>query len=255
MATDKAHVTLDGNGGKEGRSVFCLEFVNMNASSRAEKQRNRKVIRSTAMKNFRRRQQSQRTQVKDASRTNSEIRRSHLAQRTKEKKISNKEDGEEHKEQVIYIKEEFDQDLQDASSLAVDGWMFETTSNRWWLESRTVSSSKHNEGLWDSEALQMESSPSHLTSKDFFTLNSPLTVLGGGRIDPFRIYPEEYVDPHVHELIDHCEFRSFQKTYLLLNIAYEPRLTATGKQPHLPCGPAYDHVPQAEKRIRFHQRG
>jgi hypothetical protein len=211
MATDKAHVNLDGNGGKEGRSVFCLEFVNMNASSRAEKQRNRKVIRSTAMKNFRRRQQSQRTQVKDASRTNSEIRRNHLAQRTKEKEVGNKEDGEEQKEQDICIKEEFNLNLQNASSLAIDGWMFETTSNEWWFESRTVSSSKHNEGLWDSEALQIESNPSHPTSKDFFTLNSPLTVLGGGRMDPFRIYPEEYVGPHVHELIDHCEFRSFQK--------------------------------------------
>lgn len=209
MATDEAYVTLDGNGGKEGRSVFCLEFVNMNASSQAEKQRNQRVIRSTAMKNFRRRQQSQRTQ--DASRTDSEICRNHLAQRTKEKKTSNKEDGEEQKEQDIYIKEGFNQDLQDASSLVADGWMFETTSNGWWLDSRTVSSSKHNEGLWDIEALQMESNPSHPTSKDFFTLNSPLTVLGGGRIDPFRIYPEEYVGPHFHELIHHCEFRSFQK--------------------------------------------
>lgn len=206
MAATEAQVVLDGNAGDEGRSLFCLEFVSMNASSQAEKQQNQWVVRSTAMKNFRRRQQSQRTHAKEASRTNSERRPHRPPKRIKEKEIRNKEVGTEHKEQHNDVEEGSSQDLQDASSQAVDDWSFETSSHGSWLENQAASSN-HNEGLWDSdsEVLQVESSPSHPTSNGFFALNSPLNILGGGRVDPFRIYPADYVAPHVHELIDHCE--------------------------------------------------
>lgn len=215
MAISEPRLALDGGGGEESRSVFCLEFVNMNASSQVEKQRNQKLIRSTAMKNFRRRQQSQQRQAKEASRTNSEIRPNHLRQRIKEKKISNREDEEDHKEQHSDIKEEFDPDLQDASTKAVDDWIFDTTSKGSWVESQTAASGNHNEGLWDSKARQFESSRSHPTWNDFFLLNNPLNVLGGGRVDPFRKYPVGYVGPYVHEVIDHCKSRPFPKSYYI----------------------------------------
>jgi hypothetical protein len=204
MPADEPNATLDGKGGaEEGRPAF-IEFVSMNASSHADKRRNQKVIRSTAMKNFRRRQQSQRTQTSEASGQNSETRPHHLPRRTKEKDESNEEDSTEHKEQHSNINEEFHQDLQEVPSQAVDDWATETTSIASWLESRSVSDN-HSEGPWDNEALQVERSPSHPTSNDLFASSSPLDVLGGGRIDPFRIYPAAYVGPHVHELIDHCK--------------------------------------------------
>jgi hypothetical protein len=199
MPANEAHAILDGTGrAEEDRPSFCLEFVNMNTSSPAEKRRNQLVIRSTAMKNFRRRQQSQRTQAKEAS-------------RIKEKEMANKEDGTDHKEQYKEARKEWNQDPQDVSSEAVDDWISQTALTEPLPESRT-SSSNQNDSTWDIDFLQVESSR---TSNDFFALSSPLTHLGGGRIDPFRIYPTGHVGPHVHELIDHCEFCPFPK-YLSL---------------------------------------
>jgi hypothetical protein len=202
MAAAEAQVVRDGN----TAALFCLEFVSMNASSQAEKQQNQKVIRSTAMKNFRRRQQTQRTRAKEASRTNSEVRPHQLPKRTKEKEKSNKEDSRGHKEQRNDIKEESNQDLQDESSQAADDWIFETSSHASWLESQAASGN-HKEGLWDSETVQVDDSLSRVTADGLLTLNSPLNILGGGRIDPFRAYPAGYGGPHVHELIDHCELQ------------------------------------------------
>ena len=49
-----------------GRPAFNLEFVNMNVVSKTEKQRNQKLIRSTAMRSYRQKQQLQRTKEEEA---------------------------------------------------------------------------------------------------------------------------------------------------------------------------------------------
>jgi len=221
MPVDEPNAIPDGDGdgdgnGKESRPAF-IEFVSMNASSHADKRRNQKVIRSTAMKNFRRRQQSQRTQASEASRKNRVTGPHQLPKRTKGKGKSDEEDSTEHKEQHSNIKEEFQQDLQEVLFQAVDDWATETASDGSWLESRSATDN-HSEGHWDNETLQVERSPRHPTLNNLFASNSPLNVLGGGRIDPFRIYPEGYVGPHVHELIDHCKIRFSTERHLLFNI-------------------------------------
>jgi hypothetical protein len=206
MAAAEAQVVRDRNTAAGGRPLFCLEFVSMNASSQAEKQQNQKVIRSTAMKNFRRLQQMERTRAKEASKTNSELRPHQLPKLTKEKEKNNKEDSRGHKEQRNDIKEESNQDLQDESSQAADDWIFETSSHASWLEGQAASGN-HKGGLWNSEAMQADGSLSRATLNSLLTLNSPLNILGGGRVDPFRTYPAGYGGPHVHELIDHCELQ------------------------------------------------
>jgi hypothetical protein len=205
MPDDESQVALDGAvRAEEDRSSFCLEFVNMNTSSLAEKRRNQMLIRSTAMKNFRRRQQSQRTQAKAAK----------TASRIKYKEISDKEDGTGHNGQREEPRNEWNQYPEDLPSPAVDDWISQTAFTEPWPESQT-SSSNHSDGTWDMEISQVESIP---TSNDFLALGSPLTLLGGGRIDPFRVYPTGYVGPHVNELIDYCEFRSFPEIYLYFTL-------------------------------------
>jgi hypothetical protein len=201
MPADESQAAIDGTVRAEDQSSFCLEFVNMNTSSLAEKRRNQMVIRSTAMKNVRRRQQSQRTQAKAAKE----------ASTIKDKEISDKEDGIGHNGQHE-ARNEWNQYPQDVSSPAVDDWISQTAFTELWPESQT-SSSNHNDSTWDIKISQVESIP---TSNDFFALGSPLTLLEGGRIDPFRIYPTGYVGPHVDELIDYCEFQSFPEIYLYL---------------------------------------
>jgi hypothetical protein len=205
MPADESQAALNGTvRAEEDRSSFCLEFVNMNTSSLAEKRRNKMVIRSTAMKHFRRQQQSQRAQVKAAKE----------ASRIKDKEISDKVNVTCHNGQQEEARNEWNQYPQDVSLLAVDDRIFQIAFTELRPESQTSSSNHNdNDGTCDVEVFQIERNP---TSNDFFALGSPLTLLGGGRIDPFRVYPTEYVGPHVHELIDYCEFRSFPQIYLCL---------------------------------------
>jgi hypothetical protein len=203
MPAHNSQVALDGTvRAEEDQSSFCLEFVNMNTSSLADKRRNQMLIRSTAMKNFRRRQQSQRTQAKAAK----------AASKIEDKEMNDKEDITGHNGQCEETRSEWNQYPQHLPSPAVDDWIPQTAFTEPWPKSQT-SSSKHDDGTWDIEISQVESISS---SNDFFALSSPLTLLGGGRIDPFRVYPAGYEGPHVNELIDYCEFRSFPEIYLYL---------------------------------------
>ncbi len=60
-------------------------------------------------------------------------------------------------------------------------------------------------GRLETEVLQVSSRPGYRRSGDFCALESPVTLLGGGKIDPFRVYPVDCVGRHAHELIDHRE--------------------------------------------------
>jgi hypothetical protein len=189
---------------EEDQSSFCLEFVNMNTTSLADKRRNQMLIRSTAMKNFRRRQQSQRTQEEAAK----------AASKIRDKEMNDKEDRTGLNEQYEETRNKWNQCPQNLPSPVVDDWIPRTAFTEPWPESQT-SSSNHDNGTWDIEISQVESIS---TSNDFFALSSPLTLLGGGRVDPFRVYPTGYEGPHVNELIDYCELRSFPETYLYFTL-------------------------------------
>ena len=43
----------------------------------------------------------------------------------------------------------------------------------------------------------------------------PVTLLGAGRVDPFGVYPVE-AQPYMHDLLDHCMYRSSTLSYLFL---------------------------------------
>jgi hypothetical protein len=215
----------------------------MNVSSQAEKQRNQRVIRSTAMKNFRHRQQSQRIYTKEVWRMTSKIGPQHPPQRTKRRHTSNDGDGKVHEGQRKKIEDKCSQDPRSASSQAMDDWISQSSLSEPWYESQATST-EYGESLWSSEVSQVE-----ITWNDFFTTGSPMTLLGGGRVDPFRVYPVGYVAPHVHELIDHCESKSssVQTTF--------PLLTSTCKQRQLLYGLAYGPVAPAGQKIQFPRRG
>lgn len=215
MPPDEAHTASDSNVTEvEARAAFCLEFVNMNVSSQAEKQRNQKIIRSTAMKNFRHRQQTQRIHTKEVYRMTSEIGPQHPPQRIKRRHTSKDTDGTVHGGQCKKIEDECSQDPRNASSQAMDDWISQSPLSEPWHESQAIST-EYGDSPQNSEASQFE-----VTVNNFSAIGSPMTLLGGGRVDPFRVYPVDYVAPHVHELIDHCESKSssVQTTFLIRHV-------------------------------------
>jgi hypothetical protein len=221
MPVEATHtVSASSGGGEESRPIFTLEFVNMNASSKAEKQRNQKVIRSTAMKNFRRRQQSQRAQTKEGNKTLVEVQHQVLPQRIRVQETSTRDDEKETKDKnpeptEIKIKDE--PEVQGVSSQEMDDWISQTSFMEPWPRSQTIHSD-FTGGDEDVEDVDIETSLSYSPPNNFFLLGSPSNLLGGGRIDPFRVYPAGYVGPHVNELIDHCESRSLAEIEPLVRI-------------------------------------
>lgn len=207
MPDDEAQsVSPDSSGGgEEGHSILTLEFVNMNASTKAERQRNQKVIRSTAMKNFRRRQRSQREQAKEASTTVTEAHHQLLSQQTSANDTSKKNNGKESESSGSpTIEAKTEQDSDSVSSREVRDWISKMAVTETRSESQDVCSD-YNDGDETVQAVQAESSLSYPAANKSSFVGSPMTLLGGGRIDPFRIYPSDYMGPQVNELIDHCE--------------------------------------------------
>jgi hypothetical protein len=122
--------------------VIDLEFVSMNVGSETENQRNKQIIRSTAMKSFHRKQHLQRTQ----------------------------EDGTVSRDS--YSKAKRGSRSSTGNALPGSSWRgsFDRSSSR--------------------------QSP---------FANSPTSLLGAGRVDPFRIQPVD-IGSRVDELLDHCKF-------------------------------------------------
>jgi hypothetical protein len=192
MADDKALAIVDSDSGQEGSNlVFNVEFVNMNVTSQADRQRNQKVIRSTAMKSFRRKQQLQRLQEKEGSR--------------QDVIIGNKEAHSKSKTG-------FHSDARNASPGSNSGWSsVATVPDVSWLVSVLPSSNSGDSGYPPGESSQT----GPFISRSLRTLpiaSNPTSLLGAGRIDPFRIQPVD-TGSHIHELIDHCEFGPVRKNY------------------------------------------
>lgn len=206
MPGSRAH-SVDGDSGQEESRpslALTLQFVSMNVSCKAEKERNQKVIRSTAMKNFRRRQQSQRIHGKEVSKTSGETGQS--PRRVREASTSDNTSVKNLKQLPSKVKKERDIIPDEEPSQAVESSAPLSAFPKPWPEGQEISCSNVYYGPLPNEVDYIDCSQSDLSSNDSFSLGSPVTLLGGGRIDPFRVYP--YSSPHVHELIDHCESQS-----------------------------------------------
>jgi hypothetical protein len=188
--SDGAHDVGERDGGKaSGRPAFNLEFVNMNLVSKAEKQRNQKLIRSTAMRSYRQKQQLQRTKEEEAkSRT--------IARGLQPRSESKTDDHSDAHNQLLGSTNACSSDEVHLSDFS-------------WLLSPSSSSdhSDSDSGIGESPRSDTLSS---VRPRDFFPDISPVTPLGAGRIDPFRISSVD-TSLYIHELIDHCKSVSLCK--------------------------------------------
>lgn len=166
-----------------------LQFVNMNAATQAERQSNRKIIRSTAMRSFRRKQHSQRNsgQAGYTSRSAKILPRSEAGVNLT--KFSQLED----RESLVELSEAAnDADVSDP-----------TDSTKWEASGSEESSYEGDHEFWTrNHRHRLSQIEGEITSSP--STGSPVTPLGAGRIDPFRVFS---ADPggQISELIDHCK--------------------------------------------------
>jgi hypothetical protein len=168
--------------------TFNLQFVNisMNATSQEEKQRNQRVVRSAAMKSFRRKQKSQRIQEKAGSPSN---RMSHA-----EKPLSNsKKDRPPDTFRTSPGPSESSSSSEDLAPEAP------------WPTSNSPILSGFDIDLGIEEALQVGTLSAQSSQGPSAVTTPGINRLGAGRIDPFRIYPVDVTGSNVNELIDHCK--------------------------------------------------
>jgi hypothetical protein len=149
--------SLDPSGKGGDTPIIDLEFVSMNAASETEKQRNKQIIRSAAMKSFHRKQQLQRGL-----------------------------DGTVHR--GSYSKAQ-------RCSLSSGGNVSPSSSSR---------GSSNRLG------------PDGSSSRQPLVISSPTSLLGAGRVDPFRIQPVD-IGSRVNELLDHCKFLVLERLAVLSN--------------------------------------
>jgi hypothetical protein len=190
----------------------------MNVASKAEKQMNQKVIRSVAMRSYRLKQQFQRTKEKEA--------KSRTTARAVQPKQSNH--SEAHPQtpgssnswtsEVDFFDITWLVSASPSSNLCDIDSGFEAS-----LGSASPSSNlSHTDSGFEASlgSVSLSSNPSDLDSasgeshqsnalsdprsRDFTPIISPITPLGAGRIDPFRMSSSEN-GPYIHELIDHCK--------------------------------------------------
>jgi hypothetical protein len=175
-----------------------LEFVNVGAVSKAEKERNQKLIRSTAMRAFRRRQQSEKL-------LNNDGKCKFTANKPKSPRHSRPKKDSQSDEQVI---SPANTDLSSEVSFSEVAWLVGGSSN-----DRKADYLAFVEG-------NRRSSSSSESSRASTVVGSPTSPLGAGRVDPFRALPVES-GSHINELIDHCKFHSiFQNVPLLLLMSF-----------------------------------
>lgn len=152
-----------------------LQFVNMTPTSQAERQRNRKVIRSAAMKTFRRNQKLEREGKPQAVlRSKSEAEDQELSYRLR---LSS--------ENEVGSSEARWPGSQTLSSKLVAG----TSGN----SAVAIPASNVNWASWSQTALRTPA----------IAASSPIEKLGAGRLDPFRTYPVDISGPHINEIMDH----------------------------------------------------
>jgi hypothetical protein len=204
MRNDRAHAVDNGAaGGVSGKPPFNLEFVNMNVASKAEKQMNQKVIRSMAMRSYRQKQQFQRTKDEEAKIRN----RARAVQPRSESKRGNH--SEAHSQtprsshawtsEVDFSDISWLVSVSPSSNLSDIDSGFEAS-----LRSASPYSYHSDVDSGFGESPDQSNALSDPRSRDFAPVTSPITLLGAGRIDPFRTSSSD-TGPYIHELIDHCK--------------------------------------------------
>ncbi|KAH7419574.1 hypothetical protein BKA64DRAFT_651173 [Cadophora sp. MPI-SDFR-AT-0126] len=174
----------------ENKGGMDLQFVNMNTTSQLEKQRNKKVIRSMAMKSFRRKQTSKKApektgNVREVSGGSSVPFSSQL--------------GPQAYSLLDVVTEEPSPYMARVEDLSSETSPSFYTS----LSSRSCSNNGESDSAsgFDENSLQRRL-PSHLSTPIPSMISSPITPLGAGRVDPFRIYPVGGKS-NIPELFDH----------------------------------------------------
>lgn len=200
-----------------GRPSFNLEFVNMRPTSQAEKQMNEKVIRSKAMRSYRQKKQMQRTKDEEARTRNRE--------RAVQPRScpNNNHSGTDLQRPETSPSWTSEVDFSDSS------WLVRASHPRnlrgidsgFEASPRSASPFSNNSDL-DPIALgelPQSNALTDLNSGDFTPTISPITPLGAGRIDPFRMSSSD-TGLNMHELIDHCRspLRSNGDFWLLISI-------------------------------------
>lgn len=191
MPKDEAFAIVNDDGVEDSPSTFTLEFVNMGAISQAERERNQKVVRSTAMRAFRRRQQSERLLKGDEKSKGPAIRPKTHRSRSK------KDSQSDEKESDSLVS---NTDLSSEVSFSEVKWLVGGSSKE---VERTA------DYLAFVERKRRAGSSSSDSSRASTVVESPLSPLGAGRVDPFGILPgSSSSDSRINELIDHCEFHT-----------------------------------------------
>ncbi|KAH8800220.1 hypothetical protein F5884DRAFT_546946 [Xylogone sp. PMI_703] len=166
-----------------------LEFINVNPTTQDEQQRNKRAIRSAAMRSYRQRQKKQREMELEMVVA---IQQSNKSTNISAKKSSN-----------IKVTA-----LED-STLAVQPYIPDTTwtaiTSTDWQEHSTFDDESN--GFVIDAIEQSESSTPGLSNPDRdyssnSSVTSPLSLVGQGRVDPFCIQ-DVNVDVRFHELMDH----------------------------------------------------
>jgi hypothetical protein len=226
MEDEAENIICEGHIGKAAtRPTRAMEFVNMNAVSQAERQWNRKVIRSTAMRSFRQKQRSQRVQE---CKENNGYRAAGKRPLPKPREDDPSDEG--------------------LSPGSTNTWSSKAAFSDVSLSMKTSLSSNSTDigfGLGDSSHGSALRSPSPI---ELSSAIGPITPLGAGRIDPFRSISYDTGSP-IHELIDHCQFHS-SRARLSVNL-----LTLGGKQPSLSFGQAFASVALRGAKVRYPQHG
>lgn len=183
--SQKRYIDMTGNDAKVSEKLPTgLQFVNMTPASQAERQRNQKVIRSAAMKTFRRDQRLER-----------EAKSKQVSQRKRRGAV-----------EVRPKMKDPGQESSPSSSNSSDGGI--SSSDTWWQEDMLPFpsiSQPSSEGDPDSKLSGSVVLLGKEKAQSASPLGSPVSVLGAGRVDPFRRYPIDITGPHVHEIMDHCE--------------------------------------------------
>jgi hypothetical protein len=187
---------------QDGR-VIGIEFINEHTASETEKQRYRRIIRSNAMKSFRRWQLTQH-KVNPKPRLLVEDNRESKGEFSPPRQQGPHVDflptpkiGKEPSDNLMNLT--FGAIPTDTlSSCAAtnpdDDCLF--------LKSKVA---VRGRGSIASLPLNATCQSSQSAPSQSWVV-SPITTLGASRIDPFRVYPMVQVDAYVHEMTDHCQY-------------------------------------------------
>ena len=215
---DEALATISESSREENGDHFPLQFVttvSVNIPSKAEQTRNQKIIRQTVMKNFRQQQKSEKIKLKGRS--------NRLAAA-----LSSNATGEE-----------FEIDAPSSSTF----WTSSRSQSSSWSESDSKEEVRYNKSRQCS-LYALQTSP---------VLDSPLTPLGAGRIDPFRSYSADN-NSHMHELVDHCEYHLLSNSQLSVCV-HSATTNHVYPQPSPSCGPLFDPMDPLTNRLISSQLG